>query len=46
MPAAIAQIFHAIAEPVIPIGIQNKEVKPEIEIDPVILEAKIGKYSL
>ena len=30
IPAAIAQIFNPIAEPVIPIGIPNKEPKVEI----------------
>ena len=41
----IAQIFNAIAELVMPIGIPSKEVKAEIEIHPVIVEAKIRKDS-
>ena len=32
IPAAIVQIFITIAEIVIPIGIPNKEAKPEIKI--------------
>ena len=46
IPTAIAQIFNPIAELVIPIGIPNKEAKPEIGIDPVIVEAKIRNCSL
>ena len=42
--AAIAQIFNAIIELVIPMGIPIKEVKAEIEIHPVIVEAKIRKF--
>ena len=38
--AAIAQIFNPIAELLIPIGIPNKEANTEIEIHPVIEEAK------
>ena len=41
IPAVIAQIFNPIAELVIPIGIPAKEAKTEIEIHPVIVEAKI-----
>ena len=44
IPAAIAQIFNPIAELVIPIGMLSKEAKAEIEIHPVIAEAKIRKY--
>ena len=40
IPAVIAQIFYPIAELVIPIGIPVKEVQAEIEIHPVIAEAK------
>ena len=43
--AVIAQIFNAIAELVIPIGIPSKEAKSEIEIHPVIVEVKIKKCS-
>ena len=43
IPEAIAQIFNPIAELVTPIGIPNKEGKEEIEIHPVIEEAKITK---
>ena len=46
IPAAIAQIFNPIAELLIPIGIQNKEAKAEIEIHPIIVEAKIRKCSV
>ena len=42
---AIAQIFHPIVELAIPIGILSKETKAEIEIHPVIVEAKIRKWS-
>ena len=38
---AFAQIFNPVAELVIPIGIPRKEVKAEMEIDSVIVEAKI-----
>ena len=44
--AIIAQIFNPIAELVIPIGIPIKEAKAEIEIQPVILEAKIRRCSI
>ena len=43
IPAVIAQIFNPIAELVIPIGMPTKEAKAEIEIYPVIVEAKIRK---
>ena len=36
----IAQIFNPTAELVIPIGIPSKKAKAEIEIHPVIVEAK------
>ena len=45
-PAVIIQIFSPIAELVIPIGIPNKEAKAEIEIHPVIVEAKMRKCSI
>ena len=45
IPAVVAQIFNHIAELVIPIGIPSKEAKSEIEIYPVIAEAKIRKIS-
>ena len=45
IPAAIAQIFNQIKELQIPIGIPHKEPKAEIKIYPVIVEAKIRKYS-
>ena len=44
--AAIAQIFNPIAELLIPIGTTSKEAKAEIEIHPVIAEAKIRKCSI
>ena len=37
IPAAIAQIFNAIAELVFPIGTPIKEEKSEIEIHPVVV---------
>ena len=43
VPPVIAQIFNPIAELVIPIGILTKELKAEIKIDPVNVEAKIRK---
>ena len=43
IPKAIAQIFNPIEELVIPTGIPRKEAKAEIEIHPVIVEAKIRK---
>ena len=46
IPAAIAQIFNPIAELVIPTGIPSKEAKAEIEIHPVMVEAKIRKFSI
>ena len=44
--AFITQIFSPIPELVIPIGITTKEAKEEIEIHPVIVEAKIRKCSI
>ena len=44
--AVVAQIFNPIAEIIIPIGIPTKEAKSEIEIHPVIVEAKIRKCSI
>ena len=46
IPATIAQICNSIAELIIPIGIPMKEGKSEIEIHPVIAEAKIRKFSI
>ena len=46
IPAVIAQIFYPIAELVIPIGIPVKEVQAEIEIHPVIAEAKRSNCSI
>ena len=46
IPAAIAQIFNHIAELAVPIEIPIKKAKPEIEIHPVIVEAKIRKCSI
>ena len=40
IPAAIAQIFHPIEKLVIYIVIPSQEAKAEIEINPVIEEAK------
>ena len=41
IPAAIKQIVNPIAELVVPKGIPTKEAKPEMEIHPVTVEAKI-----
>ena len=46
IPAAISQIFNPITELVIPIRIPIEEEKAEIEIHPVIIEAKIRKCSI
>ena len=46
IPAAIAEIFNPIAELVILMGIPSKETKEDIEIHPVIAEAKIRKCSI
>ena len=45
-PAVITQIFIVVAELTIPAGIPTKEVKSEIEADPVTEEAKINKGSV
>ena len=45
-PAIIAHIFNPIEELLFPIEIPIKEVKAEIEIHPVIEEAKIRKCSI
>ena len=42
----LAQIFNAIAEPVVPIGIWSKKSKADIETHPVIVETKINIYSM
>ena len=42
--AVIAQIFNPIAELIIPTGTPSKGTKSEIEIHPVIVEAKIRTY--
>ena len=46
IPAIIAQIFNPIAELIIPIGIPRKIATAAIEIDPVIVEAKIRKCTI
>ena len=46
IPAVIAQIFNFISELVFPTGIPSKEAKAEIEIHPVITEAKMIKCSV
>ena len=40
------QIVNLTAEIVIPIGMQTKEVKAEMETHPVTVEIKISKYSI
>ena len=42
----IAKVFNPIAELIIPIGIPRKEADVEIEIQPVIAEAKIRNCSI
>ena len=37
VPAIVAEILNAIAELVIPLGIPIKEVKTEVQINPVIV---------
>ena len=46
IPAVIAQISNLITELVFPTGIPIKEAIAEIEIHPVILEAKKRKCSI
>ena len=46
IPAAMSQIFNSIAELVVPLGMSIKEVKEEIEIYLVIVEAKTRKFSI
>ena len=46
IPAAIAQIFNSVAELVIPTGIPSKEANTEIQIHPVVEEAKIRKCAV
>ena len=46
IPAVTAKFFNPIAELVIPTRIPSKETKAEIEIHPVIVEAKIRKCSI
>ena len=41
--AIITQIFHAVAELIIPIGIPTKEAKAEMETHPVIVEITISE---
>ena len=43
IPPVITQIFNPIAALVIPIEIQTKEAKAEIEMHPVIVEVKISE---
>ena len=46
IPPVIANIFNPIVELAIPIGIPSKEAKGEVEIYPVIVEAKTRKCSI
>ena len=46
IPAVIAQIFNAIMELVIPIGIPTKKTKAEMETHPLIVEITISKGSI
>ena len=45
IPVVIEETFDLVAELVISIVIPSKEAKAEIEIGPVVVEAKIRKYS-
>ena len=44
IPAFISQIFNPIAELVVTIEIPSKETKLEVEIHPIIVEAKIRTF--
>ena len=46
IPAVVAQISNPISELAVPIEIPSEEVKVEIEMRPVIPEAKIRKWSI
>ena len=46
IPTVITQIFNPIEKLVIPIGIPTKEAKAKMEIQSVIAEYKIRKYSI
>ena len=46
LPESVIAQIYPIAELVIPIRIPIKEAKAEIEIHPVIVEAKIRKCSI
>ena len=46
IPAAIEQIFNPITELVITVRIPSKELKADIDIQLVIVEAKVGKRSI
>ena len=46
IPAAVAQIFNLNAELLTPLGIPSKDEKAEVEIHPIIVEAKIRKCSI
>ena len=42
IPAVVTQLFNAIVELAIPIGIPTKEAKAEMETHPVIVEITIS----
>ena len=46
IPAVIAQIFHPIAELLVPTGIPTKEAKGEMETHSLTVEIKISKCSI
>ena len=46
IPVAIAQISNPLAQLLIPFGVRTKEGNAEIEIHPVIVEAKMRKSSI
>ena len=46
LAAVLPQIFIPIAELVIPIGILIKEAKAQMQTHPVIVDAKIRKFSI
>ena len=46
IPAVVTQLFNAIVELAIPIGIPTKEAKAEMETHPVIVEITISGWSI
>ena len=46
IPAVVTQIFNPIVELAIPLGIQAKEAKAEMETHPVIVEITVTEWSI